>query len=279
MRPVIHAGGQGARSRGRRAQSGPAAPLAPEGVQALLEHTLARFDDPLLFEPPIVVCSAAQAEEAYDALKAFARKGAGLIVEPEPCDTAAAAAAAAADRVLQAAPDELLLLSSANHLVTDVSGYRATCIKALEIARHGRLVVFGVDPTDYATVFGLIEPRAEARGPAEGAGFKARPEHIDLAASAAKGALWSMGVLLARASTIVSLLQVHAPDIYDVVSRAVADGERTRHALVLAPSYASARKLPFERAVVDKAQGAAVIRLSVGWDDLTGGGDLRRASS
>lgn len=270
IRPVVIAGGPGARLWPLSDAQHSKPFLKLDGKRSLLDETLDRFADPVLFASPIVACAAAHSDRVRAALAADGVRDGGLILEPEPRDTAAAIAAIVAARLAAAGPDEILLIAPADHRIADVAGFRAGCAKALALAKQGRLVLFGATPTEPSTGFGYIEPaHGAAREVDDVASFKEKPDRARAESFIAAGCLWNMGMFLARASTFETLFRAHAPDIYGVASLAVAQGSTENGALTLAPEiFAKAEKKPFDRAVVELARGVAVVRLSVGWSDI-----------
>jgi mannose-1-phosphate guanylyltransferase/mannose-1-phosphate guanylyltransferase/mannose-6-phosphate isomerase len=269
IRPIILAGGPGARLWPLSHAERPKPFLKLDGARTLLDHTLARFAAPELFLPPIVACEVAHAPLARTALRAAGVAEPALILEPAARDTAAAVAAAAAERRAAGATDELVLIAPADHVVADVAAFRAGCARAAERAAEGRLVLFGAAPSSAHEGYGYIEA-ATPEPVADVVAFHEKPARAQAEAFLAGGRhLWNMGLFLASAATFEALLKAHAPEIQAVARRAVAEGARIDGALVLAPeAFAGAPKAAFDRAVVEKARGVSVVRLACGWSDV-----------
>jgi mannose-1-phosphate guanylyltransferase/mannose-6-phosphate isomerase len=268
IRPVILAGGPGARLWPLSDAARPKPFLKLDGKRSLLDDTLARFADAALFLPPIVACAAAHASSARAALEAAGVGSPELILEPSARDTAAAVAAVAAARHAVDA-DELILIAPADHVIADAGAFRAGCALGASLAAPGRLVLFGATPTSAHEGYGYIET-ADRAGAAEVAAFHEKPKGAVAESFFASGRhLWNMGLFLASASTFETLFEAHAPAIYAVARRAVAEGATADGALTLAADvFAGAPKEAFDRAVVEKARGLGVVRLACGWSDV-----------
>lgn len=269
IRPVILAGGPGARLWPASDAATPKPFLKLDGENTLLGLTLARLDKPDLFAPPIITCAAAMAELSRDAMRAAGIAAPELILEPAPRDTAAAIAAVAAARAAEA-PDELVLVLPADHVIEDPGAFQAACARGADAAAGGRFTLFGVEPDGPHTGFGYIEAASKDEV-ATVAVFHEKPDLPTAEQYYASGKhLWNAGMFLAPVATFAHAFETHAPEIYAVAKTAVAGATREAGALVLdADVFATAPKEAFDRAVVEKLKGeAAVIRLSCGWSDV-----------
>jgi hypothetical protein len=75
------------------------------------------------------------------------------IIEAAPRNTAAAIAFAA----LAVQPDDILLVTPSDHIITDEKAYEAALTESIELAKQGYLVTFGITPTKPETGYGYIE--------------------------------------------------------------------------------------------------------------------------
>ena len=79
-----------------------------------------------------------------------------MVLEPEARNTAPAIAAAAM-LLVDEDPEAILCVMPSDHLIADVPGFAAGVAKAAEVARTGRLVLFGITPTEPNTGYGYIQ--------------------------------------------------------------------------------------------------------------------------
>src|SRR5437879_3836742 len=144
------AGGAGTRFWPRSRVHTPKQLLALRGGRSLLQETVARVSPPVRRDHVLVVTARAQARQ-------LARRGRGaLLVEPEGRNTAAAIALAAL-HVARRAPEAVLAVLPADHVIDDLPAFRRDLRLALEVAEQsGALVTIGVPPTHAETGYGYI---------------------------------------------------------------------------------------------------------------------------
>lgn len=183
-----------------------------------------------------------------------------FILEPVGKNTAPAIAMAA----LAAGPDEIMLVLPSDHLIEKQSAYEEAVSKAVEFARDGKLVTFGIRPTYAETGYGYIEAREF-----DVLSFKEKPE----AATAdqylkARNYFWNSGMFCFKASSYLNELKKHAPDIYD---HCVTAFEHSRKDTVLRLSLEDMKQIRSESidyAVMEKSSVVKVVPADLGWSDL-----------
>ncbi len=273
--PVILCGGSGTRLWPLSRALYPKQLLALVGSRSLLQDTLARLG--LLAGPvqaPVVVCNEAHRFLVAGQLREMARDSA-LILEPEGRNTAPAVAIAALAERRRAGTDVLLLVLPADHVVRDPAGFAAAVELARPAAAAGRLVTFGVVPTQPETGYGYIrtDPRAEASGEAGVQPireFVEKPDYETARRYVSSGAyLWNSGMFLFSADAYLRELEAHAPDIAAAATRAMAEAKGEGGFLTLQrDSFEQCRKESIDYAVMEKTSQAAVVPLSAGWSDV-----------
>ncbi|TFG82670.1 MAG: mannose-1-phosphate guanylyltransferase/mannose-6-phosphate isomerase [Chromatiales bacterium] len=249
--------------------------LALVGSRSLLQDTLARLG--LLAGPvqaPVVVCNEAHRFLVAGQLREMASDSA-LILEPAGRNTAPAVAIAALVARRRAGTDVLLLVLPADHVVRDPAGFAAAVELARPAAAAGRLVTFGVVPTQPETGYGYIrtDPRAEASGEAGVQPireFVEKPDYETARRYVSSGAyLWNSGMFLFSADAYLRELEAHAPDIAAAATRAMAEAKGEGGFLTLQrDSFEQCRKESIDYAVMEKTSQAAVVPLSAGWSDV-----------
>ena len=150
--PVLLSGGVGSRlwPVSREAHPKQFLPLASEA--SMLQDTLARTQG-LDAAAPVVVCNEEHRFMVAEQLREMAVNPDALILEPEGRNTAPAVALAAL-RALEADAESVLLVLPADHVITDPDAFVAAVAKALPQAQAGRLMTFGVVPTQPETGYG-----------------------------------------------------------------------------------------------------------------------------
>ena len=222
-----------------------------------------------MFGPPIVITgpnfhffARRQAEEIG--------VEATVVIEPMRRDSAPAIAAATAV-ALKRDPDAVVLALAADHIILDVPQFRATCLAGREAADAGRIVTFGIKPTEPKTSFGYILP-GEAIGKSGVHAVKSFVEKPD-AATAARyvrdGYLWNSGNFLFRADVLLSELTRLEPEMAEAIEAAVTKATNDLGFLRLEPeAFARAPQKSIDYAVMEKTDRAAVVAGDFRWSDI-----------
>jgi len=264
--PVVMCGGSGTRlwPLSRKALPKQFVPLI-QG-KSLLQLTLERAGS--LGAHQIVVASEDHrflAQECADAAGVHST----ILLEPVARNTAAAMAVAA----LNAPSDALLLFLPADHHIPDTQAFVATIRQGGPAARSDCIVTFGVHPTFPSTAYGYIQQGDGLSG--MGVARSVRRFVEKPSAQRAQelllegGYFWNAGIFLVQASTLLSALQTHAPDILIACQQAVAcqttDGDFRR---LGAQAFGACRSESIDYAVMEKAANVAVVPFSGAWSDV-----------
>src|SRR5207248_9596975 len=166
---VVMAGGAGTRFWPRSRVHTPKQLLALRGGRSLLQETVARVSPPIRRERVLVVTARPHPRAVARQLPRRGRSA--LLVEPEGRNTAAAIALAAL-HVARRAPEAVLAVLPADHVIDDLPAFRRDLRLALEIAeRSAALVTIGVAPTHAETGYGYVQiGRASCRERGEDGG-------------------------------------------------------------------------------------------------------------
>jgi len=259
---VILSGGSGTRLWPLSTREDPKQFLELLG-EPLFEATLGRVGELGLGDAVTVVTGRDQIAAVEKSLDRKEIGTATILVEPSGRNTAPAVVAAA----LTADNDDVLLVLPSDHLITDIPAFGAAVAEAVELARDGALVTFGIEPSRPETGYGYIE-----KGEPVGSGFrvdrfKEKPDEDEAARLAADGAhLWNSGMFVFGAGQILSEARRQAPEIVTGVKEALP-AERTG-TIELEPGFSEVPSISIDHALMEKAENAVVIPLEAGWSDV-----------
>ncbi len=266
--PVLLAGGAGTRLWPVSRDALPKQFLPLVGERSSYQETLLRVDDPM-FAQPIVITG--------PDFHFFARRqaeavgvDATVVIEPLRRDSGPAIAAAAAV-ARQRDPDAVVLALAADHIILDTPQFRATCRAGRAGAEAGRIVTFGIKPTEPKTSYGYILP-GEALAP-EGvhavARFVEKPDAVTAARYVQEGYLWNSGNFLFRADVLLDEVARLEPEMAAAVEAAVAESTADLGFLRLEPeAFARAPQKSIDYAVMEKTDRAAVVAGDFRWSDI-----------
>ena len=166
--------------------------------------------------------------------------------------------------------DPLLLVLAADHVIQDETGFKKAVIKAIPLAEAGKLVTFGIVPSEPHTGYGYIKKGDEDSGGYVVDEFIEKPsrdvaqEYLD-----SGDYLWNSGIFLFKARRYLEELQKFRPDIFDAC-KASMDGVEfdldflriNKEKFIECPSDS------VDYAVMEKTADAVVVPMDAGWCDI-----------
>ncbi|MCE3004983.1 MAG: mannose-1-phosphate guanylyltransferase/mannose-6-phosphate isomerase [Xanthomonadaceae bacterium] len=194
-----------------------------------------------------------------------------FLLEPAARNTAPAILLGALDVADRHGGDALLLVLPADHLVSDLAGFRAAVAHAAALARGDRLVTFGVVPTRPETGYGYIR-RGAALG-ADGFEIERFVEKPDLATAQAYLAggdyLWNAGMFCFRARALLDAAAASCPDVLEAARAChLATDRGARVVEFPAEAFRAIPEISIDYAVMERAAHRAVVPASFDWNDI-----------
>lgn len=267
--PVILAGGYGARLWPLSRQLLPKQFLALVSDRSMLQDAVQRARELAGALPALVIANEEHRFLAAEQLRAMGMQGAQLLLEPAGRGTAPAAALAAL-AAMEKDPRAVIAVYPADHRVTDLAGFARSMRPAIELARLGRLVAFGIAPAGPATGYGYLvrgEPLGEGFGVAR---FVEKPDAARAAGLIAEGdAYWNSGMFVFGAADYIDELEKFRPDI--AAAARTAWRERASDRDFVRPGREAFLACPqdsIDYAVMERTARAALVPAQFDWSDL-----------
>jgi len=268
--PLILAGGSGTRLWPVSRDAMPKQFMTLVGQKSTFQQALQRLGDTTLFAAPIVMTVG---EFRFFVQHQAAEVGCTVtvVLEPERRDSGPAIAAGALV-ALQRDPDAVVLALAADHVILDTAAFHEACRRARDAADTGRVVTFGISPSEPKTGYGYIQPGRplEVEGVRAVQRFVEKPDAATAARYVGDGYLWNSGNFMFRSDVLKGELSRHAPELMSAVSAAVtgATGDTLGFTLLGADAYGRSPRTSFDYAVMEKTDRAAVIEARFGWSDI-----------
>lgn len=260
---VILAGGKGERfwplSRAKRPKQ-----LIRFGDRTLLEDAYFRVGQ--VAEKTWVITGTIIEEEIKKLLP-----GANLIAEPQGRNTGPACFYTGA-LALRDDPEAILLVAPSDHVIKDVDSFLDCAKLAIEVAKEGYLVTFGVLPTRPETGYGYIERGDSLRKGHGTKAFIAKRFHEKPKSATAESYMrsgrfyWNSGMFVWRADVLVEQVSRNAPDIVKALP-----GDFS-----LEDFYRDTPSISVDYAVMEKAEKIAVVEANFDWEDAGSFASLER---
>jgi len=271
IHPVILSGGTGSRLWPLSRSLFPKQLLALAGERSLIQDTVLRTAGPA-FAAPLIICNTEHRFLIAEQMREAGIAPQAIVLEPVGRNTAPAAAIAAL-MVAAAEPDALILLMPADHIVRNRASFLDAVERAVLAARKNHLVTFGITPDAPETGYGYIR-RAGALPDMAAcfavARFVEKPDAATAAGYVASGDYdWNSGMFLFKASAFLAELERLEPELLSHCRDAFAKGRKDLDFFRLEPeSFAKAKSISIDYAVMERTDKAAVVPVEMGWSDV-----------
>jgi mannose-1-phosphate guanylyltransferase/mannose-6-phosphate isomerase len=277
--PVIMSGGSGTRLWPLSTEDRPKQFHALASELSMIQDTALRFTggETVTFLPPVLICNHRHGELAKAQMNALDIQPAAVILEPFGRNTACVAAVAA-HWAVEHAPDALVLLLPADHVVNNPVGFRGA-IQAAVAAAGDHIVTFGIEPTGPETGYGYIQ-RADALDEHAYAvtRFVEKPDRETAERYLQHGGYyWNAGIFLYAPQILLDEAEKYCPEIKAAAVAALNAGMHEGPFIALDKAvFATCPSEAVDVAVMEKTDKAAVVPCDIGWADVGSWSELWR---
>ena len=195
-----------------------------------------------------------------------------FLLEPAGRNTAPAVILAALHTQARFGAGTTLLVLPADHLIANVDAFAADAWRATELAQDGRLVTFGIAPTQPETGFGYIHMGAPlgSAGGRDIVAFVEKPDRARAEAYLASGEYaWNSGMFCFRSDALLDAAREYCPDVlataqacYATASGSGSPVEFERAAFLAMPD------ISLDYAIMERATRRAVVPATFDWSDI-----------
>lgn len=240
---------------------------------SFLGATLKRLNTEAGFSAPILLCNNDHRFLVQEELERANIKPRSIILEPIARNTAPAIAVAAL-AALRENPAAILAVMPSDHIVKDEARFVEGVRRAAKVAATGRLVLFGIKPTEAHTGYGYIREGSPLEG-FNGAAFSVeafyeKPDKATAENYLASGDYyWNSGIFVLSARTYLEEVARLEPQILDAARSALARASDDLGFIRLdKAAFAASPNISIDYAVMERTTSAAMLPLDVGWNDV-----------
>ena len=192
------------------------------------------------------------------------------LLEPQGRNTAPAIAAAVRHIQKSHGDKAVCLVLAADHLISGDSEFKKAVAQAVERAREGNLVVFGIRPSGPETGYGYLEVAKTGDGPQALRSFIEKPDRAAAERYLAEGRYyWNSGMFCFTAGVMQENMAVHAGDVWAASEAAFADAQEEAGVTRFEEhSFFRQPDISIDYAVMEKADKIFMVPAGFGWSDV-----------
>lgn len=269
IKPIILAGGTGSRLWPKSRAALPKQFLSLTSDNTMLQDTILRLPTQSTSKP-MLICNEDHRFLAAEQMRAANIEHSGIVLEPVGRNTAPAIAVAAM-LAMQNNEDPLLLILAADHLIGDHAAFASAITQAQKLASSGKLVTFGIVPTEAHTGYGYIKAGSKI----DNAGFNVaefveKPDKVTAQTYLdGKQHFWNSGMFMFRASIYLKELKLFNPDIFAACEKSIAHTEKDLDFIrINKEAFEACPDDSIDYAVMEKTQDACMVPLDANWNDV-----------
>lgn len=211
----------------------------------------------------LIISNVEQYFLARDQLEELSITNNMFLLEPVGRNTAPAIALAC----FSLKKDEIVLVSSSDHLIKKEQEYANVLEEAKQLADENNLLTFGITATYAETGYGYIEANGnDVKAFHEKPDKKTAQKYID-----AGNFYWNSGIFCFKAGVFLEELKKYAPDIYNASENAYKHAKAEKEDAIIRITHEDMMAIPeksIDYAVMEKSNRVKVVAADIAWSDL-----------
>lgn len=233
----------------------------------LLQSTVKRFENICLPENIFVVTNKIYKNLVKEQLPFLSDDQ--ILLEPVKRNTAPCIAYAS-HKIAIKNPEANIIVSPADHIITEVEAFEQTMLKALaDTAKKNVLVTLGIQPTRPDTGYGYIQFEEDEDDLRKVKTFTEKPV-IEMAQQFVDSGefVWNAGIFVWNAQTIVDAVKQYLPDLHEIFAEAQKSFYSPNEEDAIKRAYSLCKSISIDYGVMEKAENVYVILAGFEWSDL-----------
>lgn len=254
--------------------------LWPLSRKSYPKQFIKNSNKPSLFQSNLIRASKLDAKqivvtnEAYrfivsQQMREISTKDSDIIIEPEQKNTAPSILVAA-QKILEEAPDGIMVVTPSDHLIKDIENFTSTISKALTILERNEFICLGISPKNPETAYGYIKVKSENNLICEVESFTEKPD-LETATKFLKHGkyLWNAGIFIFYAKDLVELASIEKPQMLNLVTQAyLGSYDDIGFIRLNSKIWSEIEPESFDYAFMENTRSIRCIKLMTDWSDL-----------
>jgi mannose-1-phosphate guanylyltransferase len=192
-----------------------------------------------------------------------------ILTEPIGRNTAPCVAYACS-KIAQRNPDANIVVSPADHIITDEPGFRQTISEALAYTSQRQiLATLGIKPSRPDTGYGYIQYLESDESLKKVKTFTEKP-HLELAQQFIDSGefVWNSGIFIWNAKAILAAIQEFLPEMAEIFDEASASYYSEGEKAAIDSAYSQCKSISIDYGIMEKSHEVFVLLADFGWSDL-----------
>lgn len=265
IRPTILSGGAGTRLWPLSRQLQPKQFWGLTSQNSMFQNTLNRVQGLSKSGLPLIISNVNHRFQVQQQLQSLKQDSSPVILEPLAKNTAPALTAAALLLASQS-EEQMMLVMAADHEIKDIDAFQQSAMKAINLARQGLIVTFGIVPTYPETGYGYIQSGENNRVEK----FVEKPD-LELAKEYIENGnfLWNSGMFVVEPNIWLGEIEKYSPEILIHCRKALDNAKvEANHYLLNEDAFEKCPSDSIDYAVMEHSDKVAVVSLNAGWSDV-----------
>ena len=262
---VLLAGGVGARLWPVSREMFPKQLVRFFGNRSLIQETVTRLEPVVDLNRLRVVCGELHFNETTKQIEQMGIKARKKII-CEPCGrNTAPAILLSILTILEKETDAVICIFPADHVIKNHGRFNQNVMSAIELARQGYIVTFGIEPHYPETGYGYIEGGRPVAGKAVAIRrFVEKPDRKSAGRYIRTGHFfWNSGMFAFKGSVMIEEFRVHQPEMFFLMNRFLKETRDQRAAI-----YSEIPNISIDYAIMEKTDKGVVLPSDFGWSDI-----------
>ena len=241
--------------------------------RSFLGATLGRLGPDAGFEKPLLMCNNDHRFLVKEEIESAGMEPRAIILEPVARNTAPALCVAAL-QIARDNPNAVMVVMPSDHVIKDDAKFVEAVRRAAIVAATGRLVLFGIKPTEAHTGYGYIRQGASLEG-FSGAAFQVqqfveKPNRKTAERYLADGGyFWNSGIFVLHVRTFIDEIARLEPRVLEACRTALTKAQEDLGFLRLdTAAFKTSPSISVDYAVMEKTELSAMLPIDVGWNDI-----------
>lgn len=236
--------------------------------KSMIQMTVDRFEGIVSKQNVWVITSADYKDIVYEQLPDVPKEN--ILFEPFMRNTAPCIAYAGCKIQKRSKGDAEIIVSPADHSVTDTEAFKKTICNALDfMSKNDAIITVGITPSSPHTGYGYISADSNSGNIKKVLSFKEKPTYeVALNYINEGNYFWNSGLFLWKLSTLINSFKEYAPDIISTFENISEKYDTETENEALLEAYNKVRKISVDYAIMERADNIYTLPSEFGWSDL-----------